>query len=130
MLRHLIVSAAAVAAALLQTQFARAGPAPDFSEGSARPTAAELSSHIAGHVFVAKVANGTTWRMDYGSSAGYVFVDLGNGARDTAKWSAEDGRICHQFQRTFPSGCNEYRLVEGQLYLKRNSGEIVKLEAK
>lgn len=51
-------------------------------------------------------------------------------ARDTAKWNTEDGRVCHQFQRTFPSGCNEYRLVDDQLSLKRSSGEIATLEAK
>jgi hypothetical protein len=128
MRRLLAAAVATCVAALSQAQPAPA--APDFSEGSARPSAAQLSQRLAGNVFVATLANGVTWRMDYASSAGYVFFDISNGARDTAKWRAEEGRVCYEFQRAFPSGCSEYRIVEDKLFLRRGTGEVLALEKK
>jgi hypothetical protein len=56
MRRWLAAAAATCVAAVSQAQPAPA--APDFSEGSARPSAAQLSQRLAGNVFVA------TWIVD------------------------------------------------------------------
>jgi len=86
-----------------------------------------LTELLGGQVWTARLANGTTWRMDYNRS-GYMFTDVSTGGRDTAKWRTEDGRVCHEFRGSFPSGCNEYKLAGNKLYLKRGNGEIVPLE--
>lgn len=102
----------------------------DFPAGAQAPNAAQLAERLGGQVFTAKLANGVTWRMDYKSS-GYVFVDVGTGQRDTAKWRTEDGRVCLEFRGAFPSGCADYRISDDTLYLKRSStGEVVALERK
>jgi hypothetical protein len=68
--------------------------------------------------------------MEYNAS-GFVFVNIGTGARDTAKWHAEEGRACFEFRGAFHSGCSEFRVVGDGLYLKRAStGEILALEKK
>ena len=127
--RFLALSAAACAAAALYAQPAPVA-GPDFSEGSPRPPAVQLSERLAGNIFMATLADGATWRMDYKSTAGYVFFDISNGARDTAKWATEDGKVCYHFQRAFPSGCTEYRIFNETLYFKRSSGEVVALQKK
>lgn len=121
-------AAAAAAACLAPMLQAQPAAAPDFSDGAPRPSAAQLEQRLAGQVFTATLANGVRWRMDYRSSVGYVFFDISNGARDTAKWSAHEGKVCYQFQKAFPSGCTEYRFLGETLYFKRASGEVVALQ--
>lgn len=129
MRRFFIVAASACLAALSQAQPLPApAPGPDFSEGGVRPPAAELAQRLTGNIYGATLANGATWRMDYKSSAGYVFFNISNGARDTAKWRTEDGRVCFEFRGPFPSGCIEYRVANDVLFFKRASGEIVAMQ--
>lgn len=126
-LRLVAAATASCLAAMLQAQSLTA---PDFSEGAPHPSAAQLEERLAGNIFTATLANGVHWRMDYRSTAGHVFFDISTGARDTARWSAQEGKVCYQFQKAFPSGCTEYRLLGDRLYFKRSSGEVVALEKK
>lgn len=103
--------------------------AADFPAGAQVPSAAQLAERLNGNVFTARVADGMTWRMDYKSSSGYVFFDVSNGARDTAKWRTEDGKACYEFRGRFPSGCTDFRLAGDKLYFQRRStGEVLALE--
>ena len=109
----------------------QATPAPafptEFPPGARAPTAAEITERLAGHTYKTTLANGIGWRMEHNRS-GYLFVDVSNGARNTAKWHAEDGRACYEF-RLSPVVCSEMRLAGDRLYLKRSSnGEIIALE--
>ena len=105
------------------------GVAADFPPQAQTPSAAQLAERLNGHLFTARLANGTTWRIDYKSSSGYVFYDVSSGGRDTAKWRTEDGRACFEFRGAFPSGCAEFRLIGDVLHFKRAStGEIVAME--
>ncbi len=100
----------------------------DFPDGTQPPNAAQLTERLSDQVFTAKLAGGVTWRMDYKSS-GYVFFDVSTGQHDSAKWRAEDGRVCLEFRGKFLSGCTEFRISGDTLYLKRiSTGEVVALQ--
>lgn len=117
--------ASAGAAVVCGSAFAQA---QDFPPDARALNAAELSERLNGHIWDARLADGSTWRMDFKSTSGYVFMDTSRGQRDTGKWRAEDGRVCFEFRR-FPSGCSEWRDAAGQLYLKRSTtGEVVPLQ--
>jgi len=101
----------------------------EFPPGAQTPTAAQLTERLTGQTYYAHLTNGVTWRMQY-NNAGYMFVDVSPGGRDTARWRAEEGRTCYEFQRAGPS-CAEFRLVGDRLYLKRGTtGEVLALEKK
>lgn len=101
------------------------GLAHAFPDGSTRPTAGDVGTHVAGRVFDVALADGTTWRLQY-TGHGYLFVDTSKGFRGEGQWRSEDGQLCSQL-RGRPAGCNEVRLHQGVLHLQRDSGEIIRL---
>ncbi|MDB5892417.1 MAG: hypothetical protein JWP47_3248 [Polaromonas sp.] len=103
-------------------------PAPTEFPAEATPLAGtELQARIAGKAFNAKPADGNGWRTQYNAN-GYAFLDTSRGYRDTGSWRVEKNTLCVNWQK-LPSGCNEVRAIEGSLYLKRVSGEVVRLTA-
>lgn len=106
---------------------AQQAPAPsEFPADSTPPSAETLHKHVSGKVFRVKPADGSSWRLEY-KSAGYAFVDTSRGYRDTGKWRVEGSQLCGDMQRG-GNTCNETRLKDGLLYLKRNvSGEVIAL---
>ena len=84
-----------------------------------------LQAHLSGKVFGVKTAGGATWRLQFQAS-GYYFINAGNYS-DSGKWRAEESNLCTELQRR-PAACNEMRLAGEALYMKRDSGEIVKFE--
>ena len=115
-------SKSAAAGALLLACAAVA--AQGFPDGATTPTAQELRQLLAGKVFAVKVADGTTWRLQYNAN-GYMFVDTSNGFRGSGEWKAEDGKVCGHLRGRNP-GCNEVRVHDGVVHLKRDSGEIIR----
>lgn len=98
-----------------------------FPEDAQLLTASQLDERLRGHVFTATLADGTGWRLDY-KATGYAFANISNGASDSGKWRAEDGKMCIDYRGRFPAGCSEIRASAQALYLKRGStGEIVTL---
>ncbi len=97
--------------------------AQDFPEGATTPTAAELKQRLGSNVFSVKLADGSSWRLEF-KSTGYFWVDTSGGFRGTGEWTAEDGKICSQL-RGRDRNCNEVRIHQNLLTLKRDSGEIV-----
>ena len=56
-----------------------------------------------------------------------LFVDASGGYRDTGKWRVEGSQLCVDWQRG-SNVCNETRLKDGALYVKRSdSAEILML---
>ena len=98
--------------------------AQDFPAGATTPAATELKQLLGDKVFSVKVADGSTWRLEYKSS-GYMYVDTSGGFRGNGEWKVEDGRLCSHIRGRNP-GCNEVRIHEGVIHLKRDSGEIIK----
>ncbi|MFT3957085.1 MAG: hypothetical protein QM722_22720 [Piscinibacter sp.] len=100
------------------------GHALAFPDGSTAPSADEISKRLSDRVFRVKLANGTTWRLDFKSS-GYVYVDTSTGFRNNGKWRTENGKLCSRMQGGDES-CNEARLFEDTLHLRRLDGEIIR----
>lgn len=59
---------------------------------------------------------------------GVVCVHLGSFS-DTGKWHAEGSAVCSE-GRQIKFFCNEVRTKDGVLHLKRESGEVLKLESR
>ena len=98
-----------------------------FPEGATTPDAAEVKRRLDDRVYRAQLADGTSWRLQY-AARGHFFVDTSNGFRGKGEWRAEDGKLCSQPPgRNW--GCNEVRLVNDVLHLKRDSGEIIQFIA-
>jgi hypothetical protein len=94
-----------------------------FPDGATPPSAAEIQQHINGKAFDIKLADGSTWHVQYGNSGDYDFKSS-QGFADHGSWSAEDGKICSKGAK-IPYSCNEVRMKGDDMYLKRDSGEII-----
>ncbi len=98
--------------------------AQDFPVGASMPSADELQQHVAGRVFDVKLADGTDWRLQY-TGNGYFYVDTSKGFKGTGTWRVEEGRLCGHLRGRDPS-CNEVRLHDGVLHMRRDSGEMIR----
>lgn len=118
----------AVASLVFVTSLAAAQPsAPDFQEGSTALSETEMTAAVADKVFLATPAKGAQWRLQYNAN-GYFFVNVG-AFSDNGKWSVKGSTVCTEGKqvRYF---CNEFRVKDGGLFMKRESGEVLKLELK
>ena len=88
--------------------------------------AAVLHERLAGKVFNVKPAAGSAWRLQF-QAGGHYFVNLSSGYSDNGPWRVEESRLCTAPQKARAS-CNEMRLAGDTLYLKRDSGEVVRFE--
>jgi len=95
-----------------------------FPDDALTPKAADIKAHLDGKVFVIKLADGNSWRLEYKAN-GYYFVNTSLGFKGSGQWDAEDGRLCTQMQGE-KRGCNDVRFYQDTLHLKRISGEIIK----
>ena len=121
---HPIVAATlllSIAAAWSQTP----APPTEFPSDAQALTAEALQQRLSGKVFNVKTAAGATWRLQYQAS-GNFYINVGNFS-DSGKWRVEGSQLCSEPQKT-KAACNEMRLASDTLYLKRDSGEIIKLE--
>ena len=99
--------------------------AAEFPAEAKMLSAEALSQRVSEKVFNVVVARGPAWRLQLNEN-GYFFINAGNYA-DSGKWRVEESKVCWQPQRG-NAGCNEMRLVSDMLHMKRDNGEIVKLE--
>ena len=105
---------------------AQAPAPPGEFPADAQPLAAEvLQQRWSGKVFNVKTATGTAWRLQY-QAGGAFYINVGNFS-DSGKWRVEGSQLCSEPQKS-KAACNEMRLTGDLLYLKRDSGEIIKLE--
>jgi len=101
--------------------------AQDFPAGSTAPPASELQGMLAGNIFDVKLPTGDNWRFQLDKN-GYFYIDTPRG-RDSGKWRAEEGKLCTE-PRQSNASCNEMRLHDGKLFMKRNNGQIVQFVAR
>lgn len=97
--------------------------AQTFEEDAPAPAAEQIRSLLAGNVFTVNIADGSSWRVDFNRN-GYYFFNTSKGYEDAGKWRAEDGKVCFEPRKT-PAACNDARVSQGMVVLKRLSGEIV-----
>ena len=63
------------------------------------------------------------WHVQYGTSGDYDFKSS-KGFSDHGDWAAQDGKICSKGNK-IPYSCNDVRMKGNDLFLKRDSGEII-----
>ena len=97
--------------------------AQGFPDGASTPNAEELKKRLGGNVFSVKLADGTSWRLEFKSN-GYFFVDTSTGFRGDGQWTADEGKLCSQL-RGRDRTCNDARIHKDVLHLKRDSGEFI-----
>jgi hypothetical protein len=90
-------------------------------------TAEELKTAINGKVLLADYHSGQVWRIQFRAD-GYFFFNLGNFS-DSGKWSVKESQVCTEGQKS-GSNCGDYRMKDGNLYLKRPNGEVLKFTTK
>lgn len=115
------------ATAMLVTSALAQAPAVsgEFPADAKALAADALQQRVAGKVFNVKPATGAAWRLQFQAN-GFYFINAGNYS-DSGKWRTEESMLCTAPQKRPPS-CNDMRLAGDALYLKRDSGEIVKFE--
>ncbi len=125
-MRPLLIPLAIAASALVADPAQAQGVVTEFP-ASAQPLATTaLQERIAGRLFHVTTASGVTWRLQYQAN-GYFYINVSNGFSDTGKWRVESSMLCSEPQKSNAS-CNEMRLAGDQLYLKRDSGEIIRFD--
>ena len=109
--------------ALITVMAATSPQAQTFEETNTAPTADEIKTILGGNVFTVNIADGTSWRLQFNKN-GYYYVNTSTGYTDDGEWHTENGRLCVKPKKTAPA-CNDARLSQGFLVLKRLSGEVV-----
>ena len=97
--------------------------AQEFPQGASTPTASEVNKHLADKVFNVKLADGSSWRLEF-KGGGHFFVNTSNGFNGTGQWQAEDGRLCSQLKGG-DRNCGDVRFHQELFYAKRATGEII-----
>ena len=100
-------------------------PVTEFPAGSAPLSTDALTAAVSDKVFGAQPAKGAAWRLQYNAN-GYFFANVGN-LSDNGKWHVKDSALCGA-GRHIGAFCNEFRIKDGTLYMKRQSGEVLKLD--
>lgn len=102
-----------------------AQPMPsEFPEGATPLSGDALKEALSGKVYAVKPTSGSTWRWQLNAN-GYFFINIGNFS-DSGKWSTKDSTLCSEGKQ-IKASCNEVRALGNELYLKRDSGEVVKM---
>jgi hypothetical protein len=95
-----------------------------FPEAATTISPEALAAAVTGKAFSVKPAQGSTWRWQFNAN-GYHYINVGSFS-DSGKWSIKESSLCSE-GRQIKFSCNEVRAVGTDLYLKRDSGEVVKL---
>lgn len=100
-----------------------ASGAEEFPDGATSLSSPEVTSRLAGKVFAVKLKDGASWRVEYKAN-GYYFFNHSNGFADSGEWKTSDGKLCHNGRKGGAS-CNEVRLRDELMLLKRDNGDVV-----
>jgi hypothetical protein len=101
------------------------GAAGEFPADLPKLSADALKQKVSGKTFAVKLANGTSWKLEYKSN-GYYFVNTSTGFNGSGAWQVTEGQLCGQ-PRGEPMTCNDVRERADGLVLKRQSGEVIVL---
>jgi hypothetical protein len=89
-------------------------------------SAQALQAHLTGKEFHVPLADGSWWRLQF-QSGGIWAITTNRGHKNDGTWHVEGSQMCSEPKKARAS-CNEMRLLGDSLYLKRDSGEVVKFE--
>lgn len=94
-----------------------------FPEDSTQASASDIQQRLTGKTFDIKLADGSSWHVEYTSANAYDF-HTNSGFSDHGEWKAEDGKVCSKGQK-IPYSCNEVRMKGDAIFLKRDNGEVI-----
>jgi hypothetical protein len=99
-----------------------------FPEGARELAVSELQQMLEGATFnVRSLSGGGVGRMQY-ARGGTAYFN-GGGFSMSGTWRVESSAVCYQWnEASVPGGCNEVRAVGSQLFAKRLSGEVIRLD--
>ena len=97
-------------------------PATEFPAGAKAPSAAEVTNLLRGKSF--NIGGSNPMRVDY-AKEGNASTIYFQGRADNGVWRSEDGRVCYENFRTFPTVCNDVRVVGADIYVKRSNGQVL-----
>ena len=121
-----IFATVALLACHLAAQAQLPAPPSEFPAEAKALAADVLLQRLTGKVFSVKPAASSAWRLQF-QAGGHYFINTANGYSDSGPWRVEESKLCTAPQKSRAS-CNEMRLVGDTLYLKRDSGEVVRFE--
>ena len=121
-----VLSIGALSAATWLSGCATQAPqSAEFPTGASTPSATQLTQMLQSRSFSLEPSSPNV-QVDFGADGSNVVAYFrGNAARGT--WRTQDGAVCFEFT-TIPSTCNQVRRVDAQIYLKRDSGQVVHLK--
>lgn len=99
----------------------------EFPQGSA-PIADELlKASLTGKTAALFTSDGVKWTFEFKKS-GVARMTSSAGFNGMGPWRMENGKICTQ-PRDMSMFCGEARVSDGVIYMRRENGEVVRLEA-
>ena len=104
--------------------FAQDQPLKDFPPDLTTPNEQVLHEYLAGKTLVGKFASGATVTTQFATD-GKLKSSISTGGIDSGDWKTEDGKLCGSLRKA-GAFCNDARLGEGVLWLRRMNGEIVR----
>lgn len=113
-------------ALLVSTAAVAQSGSTDFPAEAAPMAPEQLQAAVSGKVFSVKPASGAAWRWQFDPS-GHFFINIGSFA-DKGQWSIKDSTLCSEASK-IKYACNEIRAAGSDMYMKRDSGEVVRLLA-
>jgi hypothetical protein len=119
MRRSLLIALFATSKVLAQTA------STEFPSDAAPLASAALQQVLAGKEYSVKPATGFGWRWQFKDDGSFYLMS--GSFTDTGKWSVQESKLCTEGRKVTAS-CNEIRQGGSTLYMKRDSGEIVKLQ--
>ena len=98
----------------------------EFPPDAQAVNALALQAALIGKEFHVPLADGSWWRLQF-QPGGIWAITTSRGHKNDGTWRVEGSQMCSEPKKARAS-CNEMRLLGNQLYLKRDSGEVVKFE--
>lgn len=99
-----------------------------YAQGTAFPaesrelTEGELKDQLAGKTFGLHSQDGSGIVRMFFKADGYLFLNMA-GFSTSGKWSVKNTALCTE-AKDVPTSCNEVRLLDDKLFIKRDSGKV------
>ncbi len=99
----------------------------DFPEGATSVPDATLKEKLAGKTLAQFSYDNVKWTYQYKDN-GFFNLQSTSNVTQTGTWRAENGKLCTQ-ARAMAMVCGEARMAGDVIYVRRENGEVVPLEA-
>lgn len=98
-----------------------------FPDGATPIPDATLKEKLSGKTFAQFSSDNVKWTYEYKDN-GFFKLSSTSNVLQTGTWRAENGKLCTQ-PRAMAMVCGEARVAADVIYVRRENGEVVPLEA-